>query len=172
METTVFDVVHIFSGLGISAVPIVDADGIVVNLYETVDVIVSSPSFSIAGQEIKIRYQTLVRLGVYQNLDLTIASALKQRAHDFAGVITCTPQDTLASLLMLIRQRRVHRLVVVEGEAGRKGRLVGIITLSDILRYVIGAQQIPMNGTRSVATSSAATSSSHLEVPGMEGVGS
>ena len=42
MSTLVFDVVHMFSARGISAVPIVDEDGIVVNLYETVDVIVSS----------------------------------------------------------------------------------------------------------------------------------
>lgn len=41
MQTTVFDVVHMFSELGISAVPIVDARGKVINLYETVDVIVS-----------------------------------------------------------------------------------------------------------------------------------
>jgi len=40
MSTPVFDVVHEFSGRGISAVPIIDEDGIVVNLYETVDVIV------------------------------------------------------------------------------------------------------------------------------------
>lgn len=42
MQTAVFDVVHMFSELGISAVPIVDANGKVINLYETVDVIVSS----------------------------------------------------------------------------------------------------------------------------------
>lgn len=41
MSTPVFDVVHMFSERGISAVPIIDDDGIVVNLYETVDVIVS-----------------------------------------------------------------------------------------------------------------------------------
>lgn len=41
MQTTVFDVVHMFSEQGISAVPIVDEDGKVLNLYETVDVIVS-----------------------------------------------------------------------------------------------------------------------------------
>lgn len=40
MSTPVFDVVHEFSGRGISAVPIIDEGGIVVNLYETVDVIV------------------------------------------------------------------------------------------------------------------------------------
>lgn len=41
MNTTVFDVVHLFSEQGISAVPIIDDEGIVINLYETVDVIVS-----------------------------------------------------------------------------------------------------------------------------------
>ncbi|QRV76242.1 5'-AMP-activated protein kinase subunit gamma [Ceratobasidium sp. AG-Ba] len=102
------------------AVPIIDENGIVVNLYETVDVI------------------TLVRLGEYKSLDLTIAAALAHRAPDFPGVITCTPSDSLASLLALVRQRRVHRLVVVEGEDGRKGRLAGIITLSDVLKYVVG----------------------------------
>jgi 5'-AMP-activated protein kinase, regulatory gamma subunit len=47
MSTPVFDVVHKFSKRGISAVPIIDEDGIVVNLYETVDVIVRhiSPLF-------------------------------------------------------------------------------------------------------------------------------
>ena len=40
MNTTVFDVVHMFSERGISAVPIVDASGKVINIYETVDVIV------------------------------------------------------------------------------------------------------------------------------------
>lgn len=40
METSVFDVVHIFSERGISAIPIVDQDGVVLNLYETVDIVV------------------------------------------------------------------------------------------------------------------------------------
>lgn len=43
MSTPVFDVVHMFSEEGISAVPIIDEEGIVVNLYETVDVIVRTP---------------------------------------------------------------------------------------------------------------------------------
>jgi CBS-domain-containing membrane protein len=46
MTTTVFDVVHMFSERGISAVPIIDEEGVVVNLYETVDVIVSSSDSS------------------------------------------------------------------------------------------------------------------------------
>ncbi|KAG5648043.1 hypothetical protein DXG03_007078 [Asterophora parasitica] len=125
LNTPVFDVVHMFSERSISAVPIVDDDGVVVNLYETVDVI------------------TLVRLGAYQSLDLTISEALNQRSPDFPGVVICTASDSLGTLLQLIKKRRVHRLVVVEGEeeekkGGKKGRLLGIITLSDVLRYVIG----------------------------------
>ncbi|ETW87270.1 hypothetical protein HETIRDRAFT_306671 [Heterobasidion irregulare TC 32-1] len=117
LSTTVFDVVHMFSERGISAVPIVDENGVVVNLYETVDVI------------------TLVKLGAYQSLDLTISEALNQRSPDFPGVVICTGADSLGTLLQLIKKRRVHRLVVVEGD---KGRLLGVLTLSDVLRYVIG----------------------------------
>ncbi|KAG6902904.1 hypothetical protein C0995_010074 [Termitomyces sp. Mi166 len=129
LNTPVFDVVHMFSERSISAVPIIDEEGVVVNLYETVDVI------------------TLVRLGAYQSLDLTISEALKQRSPDFPGVVICTASDSLGTLLQLIKKRRVHRLVVVEGEeeekkGGKKGRLLGIITLSDVLRYVIGASGI------------------------------
>jgi CBS domain-containing protein len=44
-------------------------------------------------------------------------------------------------LFQLIRKRRLHRLVVVAGdndpEGKKKGTLVGIISLSDVMRYVI-----------------------------------
>lgn len=40
MDTAVFDVVHMFSERGVSAVPILDETGVVINLYETVDVTV------------------------------------------------------------------------------------------------------------------------------------
>jgi 5'-AMP-activated protein kinase regulatory gamma subunit len=58
----------------------------------------------------------LVRLGAYQSLDLKISEALNQRSPDFPGVVICTASDSLGTLLQLIKKRRVHRLVVVEGE--------------------------------------------------------
>ena len=54
LTTPVFDVVHMFSEMSISAVPIIDENGIVVNLYETVDVIVSISDTS-CFVEIKIK---------------------------------------------------------------------------------------------------------------------
>jgi hypothetical protein len=64
----------------------------------------------------RLLVQTLVRLGAYQALDLTIAEALNQRSPDFPGVVICTASDSIGTLLQLIKKRRVHRLVVVEGE--------------------------------------------------------
>ncbi len=207
LDTTVFDVVHLFSELGISAVPILDEQGNVVDLYEAVDVV------------------TLVRTGAYHALDLTIRQALARRSEGFAGVSTCSPDDSLANIFALLRRRRVHRLLIMEPEvqpaatvqpptpaagdgddalldslsaggadapAGLsmeerlrrpppttpreleeeleagvirrrgKGRLVGILCLSDILRYVIGASAGATPGT---ATSSRPGSASAATPP-------
>ena len=57
-----------------------------------------------------------MRLGAYQSLDLTISEALNQRSPDFPGVVICTASDSLGTLMQLIKKRRVHRLVVVEGD--------------------------------------------------------
>lgn len=138
LQTTVFDVVHLFSDLGISAVPIVDnATGQVINLYEAVDVV------------------DLIRSNAYQVLDLTIEDALNRRSKDFPGVVTCTPEDSLASIMAYIRERRAHRFIIVEGDEGSPdlnegdsdvedgasaksskvpGRLVGVLCLSDLLQ--------------------------------------
>ncbi|GAA6011315.1 hypothetical protein JCM11491_006794, partial [Sporobolomyces phaffii] len=136
MKTSVFDVVHIFSERGISAVPIVDEDGIVLNMYETVDIV------------------DLVRQNAYQVLDSTIEDAFNQRSPDFTGVMTCTPNDTLSSVLTYVRERRCHRFVIVEPEdvpadgsadgrpARKKGSLVGILSLSDMLRFLVGHENL------------------------------
>lgn len=143
MDTSVFDIVHAFSERGISAVPIVDEDGVVLNMYETVDIV------------------DLVRTGNYDVLDKTVGVALAQRAPDFTGVITCTPDDTLASVLSYIRERRIHRFVIVEGEhvpaqeepvrrpARKKGALVGILSLSDVLRFLVGHEDLKGHEGRS-----------------------
>ena len=55
-------------------------------------------------------------MGAYQALDLTIGEALHQRSPDFPGVVICTASDSLGTLMQLIKKRRVHRLVVVEGD--------------------------------------------------------
>ena len=52
----------------------------------------------------------------------TIEEALNQRSPDFPGVVICNASDSLGTLLQLIKKRRVHRLVVVEGDVSRVTR--------------------------------------------------
>jgi 5'-AMP-activated protein kinase regulatory gamma subunit len=114
LDTTVFDIVHLFSELGVSGVPIVDpATGEVVDLYESIDVV------------------DLIKDDAYHILDLTIRQALARRSAAFPGVMRCSPEDSLSNIMSLIREQRVHRMVIVEPGTAR---LVGMLTLSDIVR--------------------------------------
>lgn len=68
-----------------------------------------------------------MKLGAYQSLDLTISEALNQRSPDFPGVVICTGADSLGTLLQLIKKRRVHRLVVVEGDVRQVSLPVSLV---------------------------------------------
>ncbi|KAG0266224.1 AMP-activated serine/threonine-protein kinase regulatory subunit [Actinomortierella ambigua] len=117
LSTPVMDVIEKFVKRRISSVPIVDEDGVVLNVFETVDVM------------------TLVKAGVYRDLDLCVAEALLRRPEDFAGVHTCTLNDSLSSIFGTIRKSQVHRLIVVD----EGNKLKGIVSLSDIMRYLVGS---------------------------------
>ncbi|PYH43806.1 AMP-activated serine/threonine-protein kinase regulatory subunit SNF4 [Aspergillus saccharolyticus JOP 1030-1] len=115
MDTPVIDVIHILVERSISSVPIVNSEGVVYNVFEAVDVI------------------TLIKGGVYDDLSLTVGEALKKRSPDFPGIYTCSLDDGLDTIFDTIRKSRVHRLVVVD----ENFRLKGVLTLSDILQYIL-----------------------------------
>ncbi|KAF5856459.1 AMP-activated serine/threonine-protein kinase regulatory subunit [Aspergillus alliaceus] len=115
MDTPVIDVIHILVERSISSVPIVNSEGVVYNVFEAVDVI------------------TLIKGGVYDDLSLTVGEALKKRSPDFPGIYTCSLNDGLDTIFDTIRKSRVHRLVVVD----ENFRLKGVLTLSDILQYIL-----------------------------------
>ncbi|KAL5343139.1 hypothetical protein BJX70DRAFT_208990 [Aspergillus crustosus] len=115
MDTPVIDVIHILVERSISSVPIVNSEGVVYNVFESVDVI------------------TLIKGGVYDDLSLTVGEALKKRSPDFPGIYTCSLNDGLDTIFDTIRKSRVHRLVVVDNDF----RLKGVLTLSDILQYIL-----------------------------------
>lgn len=108
--------------------------GVVYNVFEAVDVI------------------TLIKGGVYDDLSLTVGEALKKRSpvrflsllishvhepkltpQEFPGIYTCSLTDGLDTIFDTIRKSRVHRLVVVDDHF----RLKGVLTLSDILHYIL-----------------------------------
>ncbi|KUI52634.1 Nuclear protein SNF4 [Cytospora mali] len=115
MNSSVLDVIQLMVKLNISAVPIVDRHNHVINVFEAVDVI------------------PCIKGGAYDELSGTVGDALCRRSDEFQGIYTCTEEDRLDSIFDTVRKSRVHRLIVVDDES----RFKGIISLSDILKYVL-----------------------------------
>jgi 5'-AMP-activated protein kinase, regulatory gamma subunit len=115
MSNTVLDVVSLMVKYNISCVPIVDRHNRLLNVFEAVDVI------------------PCIKGGAYDELSNTVGEALGRRADDFPGIYTCSPDDRLDSIFDTIRKSRVHRLCVIDDD----NRLKGVISLSDILKYVL-----------------------------------
>ncbi|MCJ1317857.1 AMP-activated serine/threonine-protein kinase regulatory subunit [Xylographa vitiligo] len=115
METPVLEVIQHLVHQNISSVPILNSDGVVVNVFEAVDVI------------------ALIKGSVYEELNLSVGEALQKRSDDFPGIYTCSIDDRLDTIFDTIRKSRVHRFVVID----EGNRLVGMLTLSDILEYVL-----------------------------------
>ncbi|XP_077515480.1 5'-AMP-activated protein kinase subunit gamma-1-like isoform X6 [Amblyomma americanum] len=99
----------------VSALPVVNDQGKVVDIYAKFDVI------NLAAEK------------TYNNLDITIKKALEHRDQYFEGVLKCTLDDTLMAVMERIVKAEVHRLVVVDEE----DHVVGIISLSDILSFLV-----------------------------------
>lgn len=115
MNDLVLDAIQLMVEFNISAVPIVDKDNRVLNVFEAVDVI------------------PCIQGGAYDELTSSIGDALSERPDDFAGMYTCGEDDRLDSIFDTMRKSRVHRLMVVDDD----NRLKGIISLSDLLKYVL-----------------------------------
>lgn len=115
MGSSVLDVIQLMVKYNISAVPILDRQGHVMNVFEAVDVI------------------PCIKGGAYDELSESVGDALCRRSDEFQGIYTCTEEDRLDSIFDTVRKSRVHRLIVVDDES----KLRGIISLSDILKYVL-----------------------------------
>ncbi|KAL9470891.1 hypothetical protein ACSS6W_008832 [Trichoderma asperelloides] len=115
MASTVLEVIDLMVNRNISCVPIVDSENRVLNAFEAVDVI------------------PCIKGGAYDDLNGTVGEALCKRPEDNPGIFTCSEDDRLDSIFDTIRKSRVHRLIVVDDE----NKLKGVISLSDILKYVL-----------------------------------
>uniref|UniRef100_A0A915AHV0 CBS domain-containing protein n=3 Tax=Parascaris univalens TaxID=6257 RepID=A0A915AHV0_PARUN len=115
MHTPLIDALRTFLQKRVSALPLVDKDGKVVDIYAKFDVI------NLAAEK------------VYNDLDVTVHDALKHRSEWFEGVRSCSETDTLMMVVEVIVKAEVHRLIVTDHEQ----KVVGIISLSDILRFLV-----------------------------------
>uniref|UniRef100_A0A8C9YTD5 Protein kinase AMP-activated non-catalytic subunit gamma 2 n=1 Tax=Sander lucioperca TaxID=283035 RepID=A0A8C9YTD5_SANLU len=115
-DTPLITALCVFTHRRVSALPVVDHNGNrVVDIYSKFDVI------NLAAEK------------TYNNLDVTVTQALRHRSQYFEGVMKCNKLETLETIVVRIVKAEVHRLVVVDEES----RIVGIVSLSDILQALV-----------------------------------
>ncbi|XP_069086592.1 5'-AMP-activated protein kinase subunit gamma-1 isoform X2 [Pleurodeles waltl] len=113
--TPVYVALGIFVQQRVSALPVVDESGHVVDIYSKFDVI------NLAAEK------------TYNNLDVSVTKALRHRSQYFEGVLKCYKHETLDTIINRLVEAEVHRLVVVD----ENNVVKGIISLSDILQALV-----------------------------------
>ncbi|XP_067994958.1 5'-AMP-activated protein kinase subunit gamma-3 isoform X2 [Melanerpes formicivorus] len=111
----VYTALEIFVDRRVSALPVINDAGQVVGLYSRFDVI------HLAAQK------------TYNNLDISVREALRQRTVCLEGVLTCYPHETMEDIIDRIAKAQVHRLVLVDENQYPRG----IVSLSDILQALV-----------------------------------
>ncbi|XP_053623627.1 uncharacterized protein LOC128682795 isoform X2 [Plodia interpunctella] len=114
-ETSIIEALRKFVNRRVSALPLVDSEGRLKDIYAKFDVI------NLAAEK------------TYNNLDVSLKTANEHRNDWFEGVQKCTLDETLFDVMERIVRAEVHRLVVVDEE----DKVIGIISLSDLLMYLV-----------------------------------
>ncbi|CAF3741299.1 unnamed protein product [Rotaria socialis] len=114
-HTTVIEALNYFVEYRVSALPVVDKNMKLVNIYSKFDVIGLAPDKS------------------YRNLNITINEALSYRKERFEAVSKCYKHELLSVCMERIVKAEVHRLVIVDKDE----HVIGILSLSDLLYYIV-----------------------------------
>ncbi|XP_040159822.1 uncharacterized protein LOC120898279 [Anopheles arabiensis] len=114
-DTSIITALHKFVDRRVSALPMVDSEGRLTDIYAKFDVI------NLAAEK------------TYNDLDVSLKKANEHRNAWFEGVHHCTLDETLYTIMERIVRVEVHRLVVVD----ELKKVIGIISLSDILLYLV-----------------------------------
>lgn len=107
-----FDALKMFAKFKVSAIPVVDGQGVVVDVFSRYDIVY------------------LVRDGDYK-LEYSLEEALKRRPK--IPVFTCTKNESFEKVLRHLSSTRIHRLICVDDD----GRAVGIVSISDIFSFLL-----------------------------------
>jgi len=114
-STTIIEAVTLLVKKDISALPIVDEKGRLINIYTKFDAI------------------NLAATKTYTDLEVNLKEATEHKTTYWEGVQTCKADDSVLAVMEKLVKAEVHRLVVVDEDDG----VVGIVTVSDILNYLV-----------------------------------
>jgi CBS domain-containing protein len=128
-ETPLKDVAALMVSKGISGVPVVGDEGVVLGVVSEADFVIKE-----RGPE-AVHHRLLARLfGESRQTRAELAKIEAQTAGDAmtSPAITVAAHDTLRWAAEQMASRRINRLPVVDG-----GRLVGIVTRADVVRAYV-----------------------------------
>ncbi|CAG9558661.1 unnamed protein product [Danaus chrysippus] len=114
-DTSIIQALRKFVNRRVSALPLIDSEGRLKDIYAKFDVI------NLAAEK------------TYNNLDVSLKKANEHRNEWFEGVQKCNLDETLYEVMERIVRAEVHRLVVVNED----DKVTGIISLSDLLMYLV-----------------------------------
>lgn len=114
-DTTIITALDKFLDRRVSALPVVDTDGKLVDIFSKFDVI------NLAADK------------TYDKLDMPLKKAQENRNDWFEGVHKCSMDDTIFSIIERLVRAEVHRLVVTDDE----DKVIGILSLSDLLQFLV-----------------------------------
>ena len=115
------DVLHVLEVNDISAVPVVDDEGRVKNVYCRSDI-----TFLATATDAE---------SVIANLDMVVADVLsQQRAEGMSERLhTCSPDTSLQAIFELFAEVKFRRVVVVDADA----RCVGVVSVRDLVAHFV-----------------------------------
>jgi acetoin utilization protein AcuB len=111
----------------------------------------------VTDRDIRDAYPTSMMIHRVKEIDRFADSYTVEAVMTF-NVITVQPETPLAHAVTLLRRHRIGSLPVV-----RKGQLVGIITRSDILDFVLSGQSLAHGGARNPVSKGSTTPRRHNE---------
>ena len=119
---TLAECLHLMQVHELSAVPVVDQEGRVIDVYSRSDITFLAKATD-ADDAIR-------------NLDLTLAEILSQQRTDVTTpdrLHTCSPDHTLQSIFEYFAQYKFNRLIVTDDQH----RVVGIVSAKDLVAYFL-----------------------------------
>jgi len=128
LETKLIDVLRKFQSLRISAIPVVDNQKRICDVYSKFDIM------------------HLAATQTYANLDVPLCDILDTiHDHQTRQVATCKKTDQLFELMDKFVTREVHRLIIVD----ENRHIIGILSMSDLMRFLVSTFE---NLTRTLST--------------------
>lgn len=117
-DTSLHKIITIFVENRISAVPIVNNEGKVVDIYAKFDAINLAADKS------------------YNDLEISVKEAMVGKRNNHSSpfrIASCKKSDSLRKIVDKLVEAEVHRLIVVDDEE----KVNGIVSLSDVLEYLV-----------------------------------